>query len=313
MTRVLLLIAFVAAGCTLAALPVQAQTRVFVSAQGSDANPCTFAAPCRTFQHAHDVIPAGGEIDVLDPAGYGGVVISKAISIQGHGFAGIAVAFGHFGVQVLAGPNDAVNLNGLLIDGNGLGNAGIRFDSGKSLVVENCVVRNMQADGLIFDWGGTTLETLTVSNSSFTDLAGTGIAISSFGSGAMKASIDHVTLSGNGFAGLMVSGFNGTGPINVAVADSVASNNTAFYGFEVDSQTAHSVTSLVLTRTTAAGNATGVRANGTNAILRLTHSTITGNATGYSSVNGGIVSSYGDNAIDDNDGNTGTLTAAVRQ
>ena len=51
--------------------PAQAQSRVFVAAQGSDANPCTFAQPCRTFQHAHDVVAAYGEIDALDPAGYG--------------------------------------------------------------------------------------------------------------------------------------------------------------------------------------------------------------------------------------------------
>jgi hypothetical protein len=28
----------------------QAQSRVFVAAQGSHGNPCTFASPCRTFQ-----------------------------------------------------------------------------------------------------------------------------------------------------------------------------------------------------------------------------------------------------------------------
>ena len=56
--------------------------RVFVAAQGSDSNPCSFAAPCRTFQHAHDVVAAGGEINVLDPAGYGAVTISKATPKQ---------------------------------------------------------------------------------------------------------------------------------------------------------------------------------------------------------------------------------------
>ena len=66
---------------SLGAGAAQAQTRVFVAAQGSDSNPCTFAAPCRTFQHAHDMVAAGGEIDVLDPAGYGAVIITKSISI----------------------------------------------------------------------------------------------------------------------------------------------------------------------------------------------------------------------------------------
>src|SRR5262245_45519587 len=82
--------------CSFQAAPAQAQpTRVFVAAQGSDANPCTFALPCRTFQHAHDVVAANGEIDVLDPAGYGAVTISKSISIQGHGFSGISAPSGN--------------------------------------------------------------------------------------------------------------------------------------------------------------------------------------------------------------------------
>jgi hypothetical protein len=44
--------------------PIAAQAaplRVFVAAQGSDSNACTFAAPCRTFQHAHDVVASNGE------------------------------------------------------------------------------------------------------------------------------------------------------------------------------------------------------------------------------------------------------------
>jgi hypothetical protein len=46
----------------------EAQTRVFVAAQGSDSNPCTFSQPCRSFQKAHGMVAAGGEIDLLDPA-----------------------------------------------------------------------------------------------------------------------------------------------------------------------------------------------------------------------------------------------------
>src|SRR5262249_34914950 len=103
--------------CALPAGPAAAQSRVFVAAQGSDSNPCTFALPCRPFQHAHDVVAAKGEIDVLDPAGYGALTISKPISIQGHGFSGITTAAAGTGISVSAGVNDAVHLNGLLIDG----------------------------------------------------------------------------------------------------------------------------------------------------------------------------------------------------
>src|SRR5215472_7009884 len=90
--------------CAMHAAPAQAQ-RLFVSATGSDSNPCTFASPCRSFQHAHDVAAANGEIDVLDPAGYGPVTITKAISIQGHGFSGVTATTGN-AININAGASD---------------------------------------------------------------------------------------------------------------------------------------------------------------------------------------------------------------
>src|SRR5690349_9687173 len=91
MNRIAVVIAMgLALAGTLPVAPAQAQSnRTFVSGRGFDSNPCSLAAPCRTFQRAHDQTNAGGEIDVLDPGGYGAVTITKAISIQAHGFAGI--------------------------------------------------------------------------------------------------------------------------------------------------------------------------------------------------------------------------------
>src|SRR5262245_49781711 len=101
----------------LVADPARAQpARVFVSGAGADSNPCSFASPCRTSQHAHSVVANNGEIDVLDPAGYGQLTITKPISIQGHGFAGITVTAG-VAINISVGANEAVNLNGLLIEG----------------------------------------------------------------------------------------------------------------------------------------------------------------------------------------------------
>src|ERR1022692_1938283 len=102
-------IAALLATVALCAAPAQAQpSRVFVAAQGSDTSPCTFAQPCRTFQQAHDTVAVGGEIDVLDPAGYGAVTISKAISIQGHGFSGISVSTFIDAMTINAGTTDKV-------------------------------------------------------------------------------------------------------------------------------------------------------------------------------------------------------------
>jgi nitrous oxidase accessory protein NosD len=125
--------------------PAQAQpTRVFVAAQGNDANPCTFPQPCRRFQQAHDTVAAGGEIDVLDPAGYGSLIISKSIKIQGHGFSGMSVTGNTNGISIAAGATDVVVLQGLVIEGGGAsaGGGGIYSTIVGSLAVEDCEFRD---------------------------------------------------------------------------------------------------------------------------------------------------------------------------
>src|SRR4051794_12470683 len=63
-----------------------AQSRTWVSGVGDDVNPCSRTAPCKTFAGAISKTAAGGEIDSLDPAGYGGVTITKSITIDGNNF-----------------------------------------------------------------------------------------------------------------------------------------------------------------------------------------------------------------------------------
>jgi hypothetical protein len=58
----------------------RAQTRTWVSGVGSDANPCSRIAPCQTFAGAISKTAAGGEINVLDPGGFGAVTITKSIT-----------------------------------------------------------------------------------------------------------------------------------------------------------------------------------------------------------------------------------------
>jgi hypothetical protein len=287
--------------------------RVFVAAQGSDANPCTFAAPCRTFQHAHDVVAAGGEIDVLDPAGYGALTITKPISIQGHGFSGISVASGFNGITIgTSSATDAVSLNGLIIEGSGVGLTGIAVSSGKSLAIENCIIRNMTASGVLYTANaGATPLSLSVSNSYFSDNGGSGINLAPQGSGTVTAAIERSAFYGNAGVGLAVSGAQGTGVVRVAATDDVAANGGT--GFSVVSLAGHSTTSLALTRVAAAGNGTGLFANGPNTEMRVAQSTVTANASGYSIVFSGVILSYGDNYIDANGSNTGSLGSATKQ
>src|SRR5579884_4434041 len=114
-------------------------SRTWVSGVGDDANPCSRTAPCKTFAGAISKTAAGGEIDALDPAGFGAVTITKAITIDGGGgqVASVLVA-GTNGIVVQAGPSDVVILRNLRINGIGSGINGIRFLAGKTLTVDNC-------------------------------------------------------------------------------------------------------------------------------------------------------------------------------
>src|SRR5207244_11129397 len=82
----------------------QAQaTRTWVSGVGDDVNPCSRTAPCKTFAGAISKTAAGGEIDCLDPGGFGTVTITKSILIDGTHGAG-------FGSILSSGVN-GVNVN----------------------------------------------------------------------------------------------------------------------------------------------------------------------------------------------------------
>src|SRR5499433_4446 len=114
-------------------------SRIWVSGVGDDVNPCSRTAPCKTFAGAISKTAAGGEIDALDPAGYGAVTITKAITIDGGGgqVASVLVS-GTNGIVVQAGVADVVTLRNLRINGLGTGLNGIRYLSGAALHVQNC-------------------------------------------------------------------------------------------------------------------------------------------------------------------------------
>src|SRR5450432_4204451 len=112
----------------------QTANRAWVSGHGTDAPGCGApTAPCRSFQYVHDhVVAAGGEIDVLDGAGYGAVTITKALGIVAVGAVAAVQqpARGLSAITINAGANDAVQLRGLTLDGLELATIGIAFNSG---------------------------------------------------------------------------------------------------------------------------------------------------------------------------------------
>ena len=102
--------------------------------------------------------------------------ISKTISIinDGVGEAGALVSGGATGITINAGANDAVTLRGLTIKGlvGFGGSGGIVFNSGASLTIENCVIRNMTGAspmGLGIQFLANATSNFAVSNTQVTD------------------------------------------------------------------------------------------------------------------------------------------------
>jgi hypothetical protein len=123
-------------------------TRTWVSGVGDDVNPCSRTAPCKTFAGAISKTAAGGEINVLDPGGFGGVTITKSITIRSdHIQAGVLVS-GTNGIVVNAGASDTVVLEGLDIEGLGLGLNGVSFIAGAKLHIIRCNIHHFTQNGV---------------------------------------------------------------------------------------------------------------------------------------------------------------------
>jgi hypothetical protein len=308
-------LAFAAA---LTAAPAMAQNvRSFVSAaSGLDSNPCTRAAPCRTFATAINNTNPEGEINTLDPGGYGPVTITKSISIvSGLGEAGVLVPSGGTGITITAGATDVIHLRGLAIEGANAGQVGIRFTSGKDLIIENCIIRRLTNDGI--DFVPSAAARISVSDTRVAENGHAGIVIEPSGGANVRGVFSHVALSNNfgntaASAGLSIIGTFATGTIQVVVTDSVADGNSNA-GFSIESSAGQSAPILDLIRSVASNNGIGVRALELGT-LRLSQSAVMENSTfGYAMSGSGSVVSYGDNNIDGNVGNNGSLGSVAKQ
>src|SRR5687768_13245110 len=146
--RIALIATGVVAGMAFAA-PASAQaTRTWVSGVGDDANPCSRTAPCKTFAGTISKTATGGEINCLDPGGFGGLTIVKSIMIRCDYTEGgvLSAGAGVNGFVInLPANTDTVFLSGL--DFNGAGNAqnGIRIVSGGVVHIQNSIIRNYRA------------------------------------------------------------------------------------------------------------------------------------------------------------------------
>ena len=256
-------------------------TRTWVSGVGDDANPCSRTAPCKTFAGAISKTAPGGEIDALDPAGFGEVTITKALTIDGGGgqVASVLVS-GTNGIIVNAGVNDIVILRNLQLNGISSGLSGVRFLSGKQLVVDHVQIFGFMQNGVDVALSGP--GDVVMRDTVITNVGQTGVNLNTT-SGNVHASLNNVSIR------IMANGV----VTNVAGATADISNSTIIGAIN---DGVHAVFGAIsIAGSTFARNGIGVVA-GLSGKIFLNDSTFYSNTTAAGC--GGQIVSAGNNHMD---------------
>jgi hypothetical protein len=287
----------------LAIAPAHAQaTRTWISGVGDDVNPCSRTAPCKTWPGAISKTAAGGEIDALDPGGFGAVTITKSITLDGGGgqVASILVT-GTNGVNVSAAATDVIilrnlRLNGILNSGSP-GLTGVQINTAARVIIEKCDIFGFSTSGVTAAPGsGTTLnvkiQETTINNT------GTGLSAKPTGGATVNISIDHSWLDSNTGGGLKIDGTGG-GPVNAAINDSSLSLN-AGNGTNAVSGPSGNVTMDLMRVTLAKNGGAGVQANvsgGGTSTVTVGDSMLSNNGSAWQALNGASLTSYKNNQV----------------
>jgi len=291
----------------LSAVPASAQaTRTFISGVGNDADPCSRTAPCRTFAGAIVKTFINGEINCLDPGGYGTVNITKSITIDCTGTLGSDLSSGTTGVIVnipvsVNDPTRSVRLRGITINGTGASGAvgtrtgidGIRILQANSVFVEETVIAEFSQQGIevaATNNVNLVLNDVTIRN---TNVAGVTLATTA---GQVVASFNNVRINGTPI------GLSAANRVRASIRNVMLSHNTT--GIQTSG-----VDNIVNADNVMISFATTGVLGSAGSTVRISNSVITQNATGLNANGGSIVSMSGNSVT----GNTadGAFTATV--
>jgi hypothetical protein len=288
--------AVVLAFCVSLAPAVHAQsTRIWVSGVGDDGNPGSRTAPVKSYAGAISKTAERGEINSMDPGGFGAVSISKSITIDGGGtYSGISTASGQTGVIITAEDGDVVTLRNLVINGMGTGGTGIRISSGGMVRIENCIISGGITNGINFI-PSTPNAALYIKNTHIYNCGGSAVVIKPTANA--RVFIEDCQLEQT------LMGISVENSAKVVIKDSAISQNT---GAGVNAAAVGAV--VTIEDSAVALNGTGIEAAGAVTISGVT---VTGNSgAGLLAAPGGSIKTYHNNQISGNnpDGNpTGSL------
>jgi len=238
-------------------------TRTWVSGVGDDANPCSRTAPCKTFAGAISKTAAKGEINCLDPGGFGGVTITKSITIDCDGVVAGIVVSGTNAIVVNAAATDVVSLRNLDLNGLGTGLTGINVLQAKALHVEGVRIYGFTVDG---------------------------IAVAAVGQ-TIAAEIHNTRIFNNTNAGNTTSGLRAKNGANVVVRDCEITQNSA--AGIVQSNLAANGSIVTVSGSTIAFNSTALQSVA-GAFIGSFGNTFSNNGTVFN-VGGGTMCTGGDN------------------
>jgi hypothetical protein len=262
-------------------------TRTWVSGVGDDANPASRTAPAKTFAGAISKTTSPGEIDALDPGGFGAVTITQSVTIDGGpGVAGVLVE-GTPGITIssTASTPIVVTLRNLDINGLGSGTAGIQVNSPVILYVENCQIYGFTGHGISFAPSAGTAA-LFVHNTHIHDCGGDGVFLSP-GSAAIAQIKDSQ------IEDCAVGVHGGVNSVTVVHGSSALGNAGA--GFETVAGATMSIEN-----SEASLNDTGISSAGK---ISITNVTVSNNSTvGLSHAKGGLIESFHNNPVGALDG-----------
>jgi len=311
-------IAGAAIGLTLISSPALSQaTRTWVSGVGDDVNPCSRTAPCKTFAGAISKTASGGEINCLDPAGFGAVTITKSITIDCTGTLGGVLASSTTGV-IVNGAGIVVTLRGLEINGgppNLPGVNGVRLLQGNRLSIENSTIYNFTAAapngfGIIVNPTSGTVRlfvTNTVIRNNGTATAGGGIGIVPTVAAGAQVVLNNVAINGN-FRGINVATTGTTAGNNIVIRNSTIAFNT---DNAINVATNANAVSLMIDGLVIANNLRGIISSGAGSNTQIGNSVIASNGTAISNTGGAVVTSFKNNQIDFNSNNSTPINAAT--
>jgi hypothetical protein len=267
-------------------------TRTWVSGVGDDANPGSRTAPCKTFAGAISKTAAGGEIDCLDPGGFGAVTITKSITIDGGGTFASILGSGTNGIVINAGANDVVTIRNLSINGAGSGLNGIRFIAGGALHIEDCRIFNFSQKGVDFEPSGNSRLFIsdTVIRNNNNAVNGGAVFLASGAAGSVTATLNNVRMHQNTFG--VLAAVRTTATIRNSTMTGQQTN-----GIFATGNASTPISIFVEGCFISDSLARGIRSDGTMSTVRISRNTVTHNFTGLAVNSGGQIISFGNNRI----------------